>query len=89
MAREKIVITSDNFGSKDIVDNFSNGLLFKNGDSEDFAEKINFVLDSKNKKDILKIEKNAKKTVEKFKWKKLILKLNHLIEDKTQQIKTT
>ena len=70
MSREKIVIASDNIGNKDLIENEKNGYLFKIEDEKELAEKINLSLinNSKNKK----IKINAKKSVDKFNWDKII-----------------
>lgn len=80
MARERIVIGSDNLGNKDLIKDGKNGFLFKNGDAKDLANKINKLL-SMNKKEIDKIRKNARKSVEQFKWSKIIDKIEKLIKN--------
>jgi len=74
MAREKKVISSNNKGSKDIISNKKNGYIFRIGDAEDLASRISLALQASNK-----IGKRAKKSVEKFSWEKLLVKLNGLI----------
>ena len=75
MAREKIVIASDNTGSKEIIEDGKNGYLFKIGDYKDLARKIEIGL--KNNKNL---GKEAKKSVEKFSWGIIIKKTLELIE---------
>jgi len=72
MAREKIVIASDNLGSKDIIKDNQNGYIFKIGDEKDLADKINNALSRKS------TGKQAKKSVEQFKWSRIIKKLEGL-----------
>ena len=76
MSRSKIVIASNNLGNSDLIENGFNGYLFKIGDEKELAEKINSSLEStiKNKK----IRINAKKSVEKFSWDKIIKELERL-----------
>ena len=71
MARQKIVISSDNQGAKEIVENNRNGFLFKVGNVQELTRKINLAL-SKPQKEI-KIE--AKKSVEQYREENLIRKL--------------
>jgi 1,2-diacylglycerol 3-alpha-glucosyltransferase len=70
MARSKIVIGSNIPSIKDIIQDSSNGKLFKVDSPEDLAEKIMALLDEslQNKK----IAKNARKSVEQFSWSNLI-----------------
>lgn len=77
MSRSKLVIASNNLGSRELISN-NNGLLFTIGDSKELAEKIDFAL-SLNKKEKNKITSNAKNFVEQFKWEKLIKILDSLI----------
>jgi len=77
MARGKIVITSDNPGSKEIVTNEKNGYLFKVGSSKDLTEKLNQALSKNN----IQIKKQARKLVEKFSWDKIIKKVERLFTD--------
>jgi len=79
MSREKIVISSNTDGGKEIVQNNENGFLFKKGNKEDLRNKIQKVLDLKNY-EILKIQKNAKNSVERFKWSNLIKDLEQIIK---------
>lgn len=76
MARGKIVIASSNLGAKDLIEDGKNGYLFKMGSAEELAEKLNFVLE--NKKKVEEVRKKATKSVEKFKWDKIIKKLEKL-----------
>jgi len=79
MARGKLVISSDTQGGKEILKNGRNGLIFKKGNEKDLAEKILYALDSRNKRKIARIEKNAIKTSDQFKWSKLIKRLEELL----------
>ena len=75
MARGKIVISSDNPGSKEIITNNKNGFLFKVGDSEELTRLI--AREISNPKNKL-IKQNAIKTANKFKWSKLIQDLESI-----------
>jgi len=75
MARKKIVISSNNSGSKDLILNGKNGHLFKIGDSRELADRIDLSL----KKDNFNMKKEARQSVEKFSWNKIIEQLNSLI----------
>ena len=75
MARGKIVVASNNPGTRDIIDDGKNGLLFKVGDQRELAEKMQFAMSKKADK----IKKSARKSVEKFSWKKVIQKLERII----------
>ena len=76
MAREKIVIASDNLGARDLIQNEKNGYLFKIGDSRDLAYKIDKALKDKNSS---KIKKQAIESVEQFSWDKVIKKIEGLM----------
>lgn len=75
MAREKIVIASNNLGAKDLIQHGKNGYLFKIGDAEDLARKIDEALTTNPKN--MKIE--AKKSVEKFRWNKIVKEIEKLL----------
>lgn len=80
MARGKIVIGSDNDGNKELIDDGKNGFLFKNDNEKDLSivlEKISSLSMGR----IHMIQKNARKTAEKFKWAKIIEKLNKIIDN--------
>lgn len=79
MALGRIVIASDNRGAKDIVQHGENGFLFKRGDYEDLAQSISFCIDDKNKKQLIDIQNNARKSVKKFSKSEFEKKLNRLI----------
>ena len=74
MARGKIVIASDTDGAKEIIKDNFNGFLFKNGDTEDLKNHIEFILKLPNIEK-LQIRNRARKSVEQFKISKLIDKL--------------
>lgn len=74
MAREKIVIASDNKGARDLIVNGKNGYLFRVGDFKELARKIDFAL-SEN----AGIGVNARESVEKFNWDKIIKKIEGLL----------
>ena len=75
MARERIVISSDNIGSRDLINDGKNGYLFKFDEPNELAKKIKLVLE-KNKN----IGNEAKKTVEKFSWNLVIKDIMKVIE---------
>ncbi len=78
MARKKIVIASNNNGSKDLIKNNENGFLFEIGNSKELADIINKISKmKKSQKD--KIKKNAYEYVSQFSWTKIIKKLEELI----------
>jgi glycosyltransferase involved in cell wall biosynthesis len=77
LSREKLVIASNNLGNADIISNQENGFLFRVGDSDDLASKIDYIL-SMNKSALAKIRKNARLKAEEFAWDKLIKKLTDL-----------
>jgi L-malate glycosyltransferase len=74
MVREKMVISSNNLGAKDLIINEENGYLFDIGNEKQLAKKIDFAL----YKPHFKIKKKAKKSVEKFSINNLIEKLENL-----------
>jgi glycosyltransferase involved in cell wall biosynthesis len=75
MSRGKIVISSNNQGSKELIENNKNGFLFKIGDEKELAEEINLALSKPHEE----IKKSAIKSVERFKWDLLIKKLEKII----------
>ena len=75
MSRGKIVISSNTDGGKEIIKDKENGFLFNIGDVEQFTKLIKSSLHGK-----LKIKQNAKKSAEKYSWKKLIKKYKILLE---------
>jgi glycosyltransferase involved in cell wall biosynthesis len=73
MARKKIVIASNNPGTREII-NGKNGFLFEVGNITQLKEVISKANNlSKQKKDYF--QNNARKTAEKFRWNDLINKL--------------
>ncbi|MEK6899463.1 MAG: glycosyltransferase family 4 protein [Nanoarchaeota archaeon] len=76
MAREKIVIASKNDGSKELINNDQNGFLFDIGDSQSLARLIDKSIKLNDKKMCIE----ARKSVEKFSWDKIIKKLDNLIK---------
>jgi len=73
MARGKIVIASKTLGAKELIKDGKNGLLFEISNKEQLSEKITYSL--KNPEKSRKIEKEARRTSEQFKWSKLIKKI--------------
>lgn len=80
MARGKICIASDNQGSSDIIKNRVNGFLFRNGDVNDLTHLLKKI-QSMDEKELNKISKNARKSVEQFKWSRIIDRLARLIRE--------
>jgi len=76
MAREKIVIASDNLASKDLIVNEKNGHLFQIGNPKDLANKINLALEKNQNK----IKKVASSSVLQFSWSNIIKKIEKLIQ---------
>ncbi|MFA5258562.1 MAG: glycosyltransferase family 4 protein [Candidatus Pacearchaeota archaeon] len=66
MARQKIVISSNTDGGREIIKNQNNGLLFEIGDSGQLADLIKSSLSEKN------IQKQAREDSKKYSWRKLI-----------------
>jgi len=75
MARGKMVIASDNLGTRDLIVDGENGYLFGVGNEGELANKINLALIPDDK-----IGKNAKKSVEQFSWNRVIGKIEELIQ---------
>lgn len=76
MARGKKVISSSNSGSMDIITNEKNGFLFNYESPSELAKAISLALKSNNS-----IGLNAKNSVEKFAWKKIIKELEKIIKN--------
>ena len=81
MTRGKIVVASDNLASRDIIANRKNGFLYENGNSKNLAEVILSIKELDNSK-LNQIAKEARKTVEKFNWNKIISKLENVLNSK-------
>ncbi|MEK6819468.1 MAG: glycosyltransferase, partial [Nanoarchaeota archaeon] len=75
MARGKIVISSDNPGSKDLIQNGKNGYLFKIGDARDLADKINLVSSKNN----TLMKENATNSVKIYSWDKVIESIEKML----------
>lgn len=75
MAREKIVISSDNQGSREIISSGKNGYLFENGDPVELSKKLEIALSRPSKK----IVRNARDSVRQFNWNNIIKKLESLL----------
>jgi len=76
MARERIVIGSDNMGNKDLIEHGKNGYLFEIGDARALAKYLEKALSEKN----TKMMKAARRSVEGFRWDKVMERWNKLIE---------
>jgi glycosyltransferase involved in cell wall biosynthesis len=69
MSRGKVVIASKNPGTLDLIKDGENGLLFDKDSPQELAEKIDSLSGNQIEK---KLQTNAKKSSEKFKWSKII-----------------
>jgi glycosyltransferase involved in cell wall biosynthesis len=78
MARGRIVIGTDSIAIRDIIEDKKNGFLFEFNNAKDLAEKIDFILDKKNLKEIEQIKKNALESSKKYSWSLLIKELTNL-----------
>ena len=76
MAREKIAIGSDSMAIRDLIASGKNGYLFEFDNPRDLARAIDKALSQSGKV----IQKNARKSVEKFSWNKIIEKIDVLIK---------
>jgi len=79
-ARGKIVISSKSEGGKEMINNNEDGFLFEIDDYHKLAE----IIDNITKMDLnekARIQKNALKSVEKFKWSYLIDKIEKLLQN--------
>jgi len=82
MSREKIVITSDCEGGKELVQE-NNGYIFKVGSSQDLAKKIlEGLINSKENK---KIRENARNSVKKFSWDVLIKRIDSILKQEVKK----
>lgn len=77
MARERIVVASDTPGTQELILNKKNGFIFENNNANALAETLTHVLESSS----INVKKNARKSVEKFSWDKVLIKLNELIKN--------
>jgi len=75
LSRGKIVVASANLGNRDLITDGKNGFLFQIGNERDLANKIQLALNPGNK---MKIE--AKKSVEQFRWDKIIKKIEKVVK---------
>ena len=80
MSREKLVISSDTLGGKEIIHPGKNGFLFSKGNEYRLARMIDDCLNTNNKTDLQKIRKNAQLSVQKFRWNTLIQNILTCIE---------
>ena len=77
MSRGKAIIVSRCPGTLDLIKDGEDGMLFSSDNPKELAEKINLILEDKKLKK--EMEKNAKKSSQKFRWKELIKKLEDLL----------
>ena len=76
MAREKIVISSNTDGGREIIQDGKNGFLFEIGNSEQLAKLIKTNIRGKKK-----IKKAATKSARKYSWEKLIKDYEELFKE--------
>jgi len=67
MSLGKCIVASNCDGNRELIKNKKTGYIFKIGDVEDLAEKLDFCLNN----DTSKVEKEAKKLAKNFQWKKI------------------
>ena len=79
MARGKIVISSNNRGSKEIIQDNQNGFLFNVGDDKQLAEIFKRIRHLSNMEKV-QMQNNARNSVKRFRWSKIIKKLEDLIK---------
>jgi glycosyltransferase involved in cell wall biosynthesis len=78
MARKCIVVGSDNKGNADIIKDEENGFLFINDNEKDLARVLEKIRNM-SEKELEAMRKNARESVEKFKWKIVVNKIDKLI----------
>jgi len=71
MSRARIVMSSNNKGSAEIIQDKKNGFIYPQEDYNQLARIIIKCLDAKNNKKIRKIELAARRTALKFKWEEI------------------
>ena len=77
MARGKLVVSSDNLGSKSLIQDKKTGLLFKQGNSDDLKIVLNYLINlSINDKENMSL--NAYNFAKQFKMSTLIKKLEEI-----------
>ena len=87
MSREKIAISSDIQAGKEVITNGENGYLFSVGDEKELYRKIMLALEDDNSKNKdpknknKEIKKNARKSIEKFAWNKLVEEIDKIIRE--------
>lgn len=74
MARARVVISSDNEGSRPLIQEGKNGYLFKISNAKELAKKIDLAVHASSA-----LGKNAKKSMESFSWNAVIKKLERVI----------
>jgi len=73
-SRKKPVIGANVPAVRYLIENRKDGLLFENGDSDDLAEKIDYLLKNENKATEFGLA-GYKKTLEKYSWNVIINKI--------------
>jgi glycosyltransferase involved in cell wall biosynthesis len=79
MARGKIVAVSNNAGNLDLVNDGENGFIFENGNPSSLAEVLKYI-QSLSLPKLHAVQKEARRTAEKFKWAKLIDNMEKMID---------
>lgn len=78
MARERIVIGSENMGARELIESGKNGYLFPIGNADVLAEQLGKILT--NPMAYGKMRRLARKSVEQFKWTDVMKRWNRLIK---------
>ncbi len=78
MSRGKIVVASDNLASRDLIVDGKNGFIFENGNPKSLANLLRKIKNL-NLSKLNLIQKGARQTAEKFKWDKILGKLEKII----------
>ncbi|MFA5173817.1 MAG: glycosyltransferase family 4 protein [Candidatus Pacearchaeota archaeon] len=78
MARERIVISSSTMAGKELIKPGENGFIFEIGNENQLAEIFKKILNM-SKKQKEKIQKNARISVKKFAWNKLIKNIEDIL----------
>ncbi|MBX4212624.1 glycosyltransferase family 4 protein [Candidatus Pacearchaeota archaeon] len=76
MARERIVVASDNPGTRDIITDEVNGYLFRAGDFQSLANVLDDALINPTKE----MKENAKRSVDQFKWSLILEKIESILK---------
>jgi glycosyltransferase involved in cell wall biosynthesis len=80
MARERIVVASDNAGARDLVDSGQNGYLFPIGNADALARCFEIAITKLRQHEKIRIK--ARKSVEQFKWSEVMKKWGRLFRER-------